>query len=381
MIGLEKYQVIGSYMKGRIDWQGLKQSEFTKNPDDPFLITGMNFKDGQIRWDEVYHIADERYNEAPEIQLKQFDVLMTKDGTIGKLLYMDFLPGKTSLNSHLLVLRPLNKDYFPKYLYYQLQSQPFLHFVELNKTGTTFYGLSQEAMGEYKIILPPIEEQTTIANFLDEKTTQIDKLISNKQKLIELLKEERTAIINEAVSGKGKNWERKKLKYVALIKYGLGQPPKQMDDGLPLIRATNVERGKINEKDLVFVDPDDVPYDRDPVLKENDIIVVRSGAYTADSAIIPKKFEGAITGYDMVVRVVDDNPFYIAFCLLSDDVLINQLYLQRLRAAHIHYLQTETKRIDNTISKIDKEIELMNEYRTALISEVVTGKVKVIDNW
>src|SRR5690348_1799458 len=94
------------YMKGRIGWQGLKQSEFTK--EGPFLITGMNFKDGVIRWDEVYHITEERYNEAPEIQLKVGDVLMTKDGTIGKLLYVDSLPDKASLNSHLLVLRPIS---------------------------------------------------------------------------------------------------------------------------------------------------------------------------------------------------------------------------------------------------------------------------------
>ena len=53
-----------STMHGRIGWQGLKQSEFTMNIDDPFLITGMNFKDGDIRWDEVYHIPVNRYEEA-----------------------------------------------------------------------------------------------------------------------------------------------------------------------------------------------------------------------------------------------------------------------------------------------------------------------------
>ena len=92
---------------------------------------------------------------------------------------------------------------------------------------------------------------------------------------------------------------------------------------------------------------------------------------------------------------------FIAFCLLSEDVLINQLYLHRLRAAQPHlnkeelgetllnmpslkeqtvivqHIQTETQRIDTTISKVEQEIELMQEYRTALISEVVTGKVEV----
>ncbi|MBI5100523.1 MAG: restriction endonuclease subunit S [Nitrospirae bacterium] len=279
--------------------------------------------------------------------------------------------------------------------------------------------LMNNMMAKMPFVIPPKKEQATIANYLDDKTAQIDTLIANKQKLIELLKEERTAIINQAVT-KGINskvklkssgidwlgeipahWEVKKLKYVAEVKYGLGQPPRQKADGLPLIRATNVERGKIVDKDLIYVDPDDIPYDRNPVLKENDIIVVRSGAYTADSAIIPKKYEGAITGYDMVARVINADPIFISFCLLSNYVLINQLYLHRLRAAQPHlnkeelgetllllpplkeqqiivrHIEISIEKIDATISRIESEIELLQEYRTALISEAVTGKIKV----
>lgn len=108
-----------SSLKGRIGWQGLKQTEFTMNEDEPFLITGMNFKDGEIRWDEVYHISVERYGIAKEIQLKPDDVLMTKDGTIGKMLFVDSIPypHKASLNSHLLLFRPIQKSYIPKFLY------------------------------------------------------------------------------------------------------------------------------------------------------------------------------------------------------------------------------------------------------------------------
>lgn len=129
-----------STLKGRIGWQGLKQTEFNDNTDDPFLITGMNFKDGAIRWDEVYHIPESRYAVAKEIQLRPNDVLMTKDGTIGKILFVDEIPypGKATLNSHLLLFRPIGKSYYPKYLYYQLCSQRFKDFIEENKSGTTF---------------------------------------------------------------------------------------------------------------------------------------------------------------------------------------------------------------------------------------------------
>ncbi len=164
-----------SCLKGRIGWQGLKQAEFTSNEDEPFLITGMNFKDGEIRWNEVYHVSEARFEMAPEIQLMPGDLLMTKDGTIGKLLYIDAIPhpGKASLNSHLLLFRPIKRSYNPKYLYYQLRSRRFQDFIELSKSGTTFFGLSQAAVGNYPVLLPPIEEQNRIATILSDLDAEI----------------------------------------------------------------------------------------------------------------------------------------------------------------------------------------------------------------
>ncbi|MGZ8160353.1 MAG: restriction endonuclease subunit S [Methylobacter sp.] len=167
-----------SSLKGRIGWQGLKQTEFTSNEDEPFLITGMNFKDGAIRWHEVYHISESRYEIAKDIQLKPDDVLMTKDGTIGKVLYIDAIPYpyKASLNSHLLLFRPIRKSYIPKYLYYQLSSKRFKNFIELSKSGTTFFGLSQAAVGNYPVVLPPIDEQKRIAQILSDMDAEIAEL-------------------------------------------------------------------------------------------------------------------------------------------------------------------------------------------------------------
>ncbi len=167
-----------SYMKGRIGWQGLKQTEFTMNEEEPFLITGMNFKDGEISWNEVYHISYERYEIAKDIQLKPNDVLMTKDGTIGKLLYVNDIPypGKASLNSHLLVFRPMRNSYDPRFLYYQLSSKVFRDYIEISKSGSTFFGLSQEAVGNYLFKFPKLEEQTRIATILSGMDAEIAAL-------------------------------------------------------------------------------------------------------------------------------------------------------------------------------------------------------------
>ncbi|MEW6400188.1 MAG: restriction endonuclease subunit S [Chloroflexota bacterium] len=173
-----------SSLKGRIGWQGLKQAEFTNNEDEPFLITGMNFKNGAIRWHEVYHIPETRYEMAPEIQLKPEDVLMTKDGTIGKVLYIDTIPhpGKASLNSHLLLFRPAKDSYSPKYLYYQLASRRFQDYIELSKSGTTFFGLSQAAVGSYPVLLPPMPEQIRIATILSDMDAEIAALEARRNK-------------------------------------------------------------------------------------------------------------------------------------------------------------------------------------------------------
>ena len=202
-----------SFMKGRIGWQGLKQTEFTMNADEPFLITGMNFKDGAIRWDEVYHVSFERYQIAKEIQLKQNDVLMTKDGTIGKLLFIDKIPypGKATLNSHLLVFRPIQNSYDPKFLYYQLSSKSFKEHIELSKSGTTFFGLSQEAVGNYPAFLPPLNEQTRIATIISDMDAEISALESKlvkykqvKQGMMQKLLTGKIRLLNIEASAKPK---------------------------------------------------------------------------------------------------------------------------------------------------------------------------------
>src|SRR4051794_39826898 len=77
-----------SYVKGRIGWQGLRSEEFVD--DGPYLVTGTDFEDGKVNWDRCYHVLKWRYDQDPYIQIKKGDLLVTKDGTIGKLAYIDF---------------------------------------------------------------------------------------------------------------------------------------------------------------------------------------------------------------------------------------------------------------------------------------------------
>ncbi|MEZ5425242.1 MAG: restriction endonuclease subunit S [Pyrinomonadaceae bacterium] len=420
-----------AYMKGRIGWQNLRADEFSFEQDLPFLITGMNFKDGKIRWDEVYHISEERYNEAPEIQLQEGDVLMTKDGTIGKLLLLENLPGKTSLNSHLLVIRSKYGDFKSKYLYYQLDSILFKHYIELTKSGTTFFGISQESVSKYPMLLPPIAEQTAIADYLDEKTAEIDKLIANKERLIELLKEERTAIINKAVT-RGINadaklkpsgidwlgdipehWEVKKLKFLLKANKGamktgpFGSHLKNSDfqtiGDYKVYNQRNVFDNDF-DKGEDFISQTKFNELRGFEIFENDILVTTRGTI-GKCAVFPEgKTKGILhpclirfqpdetkISNDWIKTYFNESSFFLENVnLLSNATTIEVIYSYNLKEVTIplppieeqkeivEFIESKTNEIDSTISKIEKEIELIKEYRTALISEVVTGKIKVI---
>lgn len=187
-----------SYMKGRIGWQGLTTDEFID--EGPYLVTGTDFENGRVRWDRSYHISEERYNEAVPIQLKVGDLLVTKDGTIGKLAYIDELPGKASLNSHLLVIRPVGGKSINCFLYWVLGSSVFQGYYELVSYGSTMDSLSQEKIGEFEFYAPPIDEQKAIAPFLDSECAKIDNIINDLERQIDLLQKYRKSVITNAVT-------------------------------------------------------------------------------------------------------------------------------------------------------------------------------------
>lgn len=191
------------YMKGRIGWQGLKADEFID--EGPYLITGTDFEDGHVVWERCYHISQERYDQDPAIHVKKGDLLITKDGTVGKLALIDDMPDIASLNSHLLILRPYDDGIITnKFVYWYLGSQIFKIYTGLTQSGSIMESLSQEKIGGFILALPPIEEQNDIASYLDRRCAEIDKQIGAVARQIELLREYKQSLITDVVTGKVK---------------------------------------------------------------------------------------------------------------------------------------------------------------------------------
>lgn len=285
--------------------------------------------------------------------------------------------------------------------------------------GVSITSFNYEMWAALRIPLPDYEEQTQIARFLDHETARIDALIEEQQRLIELLKEKRQAVISHAVT-KGLDptvpmkdsgvewlgdvpvhWSITNIKRVGAIRYGIGEPPQYYPEGMPLIRATNVHAGKLFSEGLVFVDPTEIPARRIVWLEPGDIIVVRSGAYTGDSAIIPDDYGQCIAGFDMVLRCHSAQPSFIQFALLSKYLKEGQLDLEKMRAAQPHlnaeelgacmlvlpameeqikiveFLQTRCSEFDILTTEAERAKSLLQERRSALISAAVTGKIDV----
>ena len=254
--------------------------------------------------------------------------------------------------------------------------------------------------------LPPLPEQTTIAHYLDCKTAEIDELFADKKRLLQLYDEEKTAMINELVTGKKvwnghawtepvevkdsgiewlgevpEHWEVKRLKYVGSLKSGNGIVSEQIkESGEYPVFGGNGLRGYFSE------------FTHDG----NYILIGKQGAYCGNVKYGRGKFwasEHAVVVSPLVqfdilylgelLRTMGLGQYSVSAAQpeLAVDMIKNLIIPFPTFAEQqsiVHQIETECARIDTKKARTEKLIKLLNEYRTALISEVVTGKVKIV---
>ena len=306
----------------------------------------------------------------------------------------------------------INKKTDEKYMFYQFFTKSEL----LNSlgSGTTFMELSSKELKNIKIPLPPKEEQIKIASFLDEKTAQIDEVISQKEKLIELLKERKQIVINDTVT-KGldknvefvdsgvewigqipKHWEIKKLKYVfkeinersetgeeellSLSKYQ-GVIPKSSLEERAGMAKTLVGYKKVYKNDLVINKMQAVngllAVSKIEGITSPDYAVYRtiSDKYNIDyygnllsQSVYLSEFKKVVTGVmEGFIRLYTDDLYNIIVQVPPED---EQLQI-------VEYIENQIIKIDKAIELQQNYISKLKEYKASLIDSVVTGKVKV----
>ncbi|ANX01643.1 hypothetical protein CSTERLE_08665 [Thermoclostridium stercorarium subsp. leptospartum DSM 9219] len=305
---------------------------------------------------------------------------------------------------------------FYKYVHYAMYS------VRLNvksiKQTTGIQNLDINYYFEESVIYPPLNEQKIIANFLDQKTAEIDSLIADKEKLIELLQEKRQAIITEAVT-KGLNpnvkmkdsgvewigeipehWEINKLKRLSNIITG-NTPPKSEeenydDEGIPWVKPDNIQDdGTISEtKERLSV----IGLQKARLIPKSSAIVCCIGTvgkvgFTQEDCTTNQQINSIIFERPSIW-----NNKYGFYCLCSSknehEKYSNKVVVSILnktqqgnilmpvpslkeQKAIANFLDQKTAEIDDLITEIKLQIQKLKEYRQSLISEAVTGKIDV----
>ena len=207
-----------TYIKARVGWKNLKASEYVSSGIP--MIAGQHIKQGKILWDKVDFITNERYDESPEIQLKNNDIIFSKDGSLGNPAIIKNMPKKATINGTMMLIRLnyINDNVSPNYFYQICNSQYFQKMVSLIKSGGTVPHIFQRDIINFTFPIPKtLEEQEKIANFL----SIVDKKVENLKNTITSLDNQKKGLLQQIFSQKlrfkdknGNNypiWEKKKL--------------------------------------------------------------------------------------------------------------------------------------------------------------------------
>ncbi len=387
-------------LNGRIGWQGLTSAEYKE--EGPYLITGTDFLDGKINFETAVHIDEKRWFEAKQIQVENGELLITKDGTVGKVAIIEGLNEKASLNSGVLRIQT-TENISRRFLFYVLKSDVFwLWFNYTNSGASTILHLYQNVFDEFSFTFPNISEQTQIADFLDKKVAQLDKVKSLLEEQIKTLEDYRQSLIYETVT-KGldktvplkdsgvdwigqmpERWGRKRLKYLVNISTGTSNTQdKALDEeGYPFfVRSQTVEKlpTYTHDEEVILTAGDGVGVGK--------VFHYYKGKFTAHQRVyLLTRFEQIDAKYlfyyfssnlknEVLLGGAKSTVDSIRLPMLTNFVVTLPSTDEQTRIAD--FLDKKTEQINQMIAIKKEQIKNINKQRQTLIYDYVTGKRRV----
>ena len=183
-------------MHARIGWQNLRTSEFLDS-GDYMLITGTDFENGAVNYSTCHYVAKERYEQDKNIQIENGSILITKDGTLGKVAYVQGLSMPATLNAGVFNVKIRNKtEVDEKYLFQYLKAPFLMSYVSQKATGGTIKHLNQNILVDFPVALPQIQEQQAIGEYF----SNLDNLITLHQRKCDKLEEYKKAMLQKIFS-------------------------------------------------------------------------------------------------------------------------------------------------------------------------------------
>lgn len=180
-------------MNARIGWQNLRTSEFLDN-GDYLLITGTDFDNGRIKYSTCHYVEKKRFDQDTKIQLSTGSILITKDGTLGKVALVEELPKPATLNAGVFNVRVKDDAFLSyKYLYHYLKAPFSMKYVTANATGGTIKHLNQSILVDFPIPITGKQEQDRIAKLLDS----LESIITLHQRKLDHLQLQKKALLQQ----------------------------------------------------------------------------------------------------------------------------------------------------------------------------------------
>ncbi|MDD2323236.1 MAG: restriction endonuclease subunit S [Candidatus Cloacimonadales bacterium] len=402
-----------------IDGDWIESKDIVFDTDYIRYITTGNIGEGKYKEQGSGYITEETFLKLNCTEVFPGDLLISRlNPPIGRACIVPELGKRIVTSVDNVILRP-DKRFLKRFLVHFFSNHRYFEYTLLEGRGATMQRISRSILGNIKIVIPPLPEQTAIAAYLDRKTSEIDALIAKKKRLLELYEEEKTAIINHAVT-KGINpnapmkdsgidwlgevpesWIGTKLKFVSeKIGDGIHTTPKYVKNSeYKFVNGNNLDNGSIKYYDSTRSVSKEEYEELKKDIKEGTVLISINGtvgklAFFANEKVILGKSAAYI---EPKADLFNKFLFYIfqthyvktQFDLSYSGSTINNLSLYTLHNLDIVlpnkveqedivlHLEADLKEYDNNIIRVKKLIDLLNEYRTTLINEVVTGRNKV----
>jgi type I restriction enzyme S subunit len=415
-----KYKDLGIQGIGKIPegWEVRKVKHLSINLDEKRVPLSADVrKEGEIPYygatGVLDYVQDYLFNETLLLVGEDGAPFFDKTKSVAYII-----KGKSWVNNHAHVLR-INKNLEISWLCYYLNTIDYSRYIK----GSTRDKLNQDELSNIIVITPPLSDQTAIANFLDKQTAKINVWIEKDRRLIELLKEKRTALIDHAVT-KGldpnvklkdsgivwmgeipEGWDIDRMKFlVSKINSGItpsGGARVYTDEGVPLLRSQNIHFDGLRLDNVARI-PEAVHVTMlNAVVKKHDVLINITGASIGRCTFVEDEFEKAnvnqhvcilrpkkvfykYLSYYLMSRLGQDQVFSVQMGTSREGLNFEQIgnfmifhpEIEKQKEA-VEYLDKASSKIDITIQKIEEKVKLLEEYKKSLIHYVVTGKVDV----
>lgn len=379
---------------------GAKKSEYMSS-GDYLLITGTDFDNGQVNWKSCAYVSKARYEQDSNIKIRPQDILISKDGTIGKVAYLGMIPKAGTLNSGIFVIRANDRKIDQVFLSKIFMSFYFEEFLNRLVAGSTINHLYQKDFVKFCFPLPNSEEQTASATALSD----VDSLISALTKKIEKKKAIKQGLMQQLLTGKKRlsgfndKWKSMLLGDIAEVKDGTHQTPQYVKSGgKPFYSVENVTADDFKNVKHISLE-EHKALTSNYRMEKGDVLMTRIGSI------------GCCKYVDWDV----DASFYVSLALLKinekydskfisylsniksfkEEVMLNSLVFaipQKINLGNISlikvYIPTskaEQTAISNILSDCDSEIAALEEKRDkykeikqGMMQQLLTGKIRLI---